>query len=128
MEIGPDIPSKSGNCSIFSWPNDPCNTLCLIGITISAAFLTMVVVKKIANIRGLSLAPSSFQVSGFSGFCGKDQKALRDPATVTYVGRGRDRLSIELCQTCIESNKMLKEFSLVMGSSTEAFEPCELCR
>lgn len=52
----------------------------------------------------------------------------KDAATVAYIGKGRDRMSVELCQTCIESNKMLAQLAQVTGYKNEIFEPCDLCR
>ncbi len=57
-----------------------------------------------------------------------DTTPRRDPGTVAYIGMGRDRMSVELCQTCIESNKMLRQLSSVIGSKDEVFEPCDLCK
>jgi hypothetical protein len=58
----------------------------------------------------------------------KAQQKAKDAGTVAYIGRGRDRMSVELCQTCIESNKMLAQLAQVTGCKNETFEPCELCR
>ena len=56
------------------------------------------------------------------------QTMKRDPTTVAYIGNGKDRMSTELCFTCIETNRMLVELAKVTGKPVDCFEPCDLCR
>ena len=96
----------------------------VVGVTAAAAILSLFALNY-CNRRKLSLGLSNFSSMSVT----KDSaNSLSKSARVAYIGKGRDRMSVELCQTCIESNKMLSQLALVTGSNVETFEPCDLCR
>eukprot|EP00802_Teleaulax_amphioxeia_P019250 Tamp_19476.p1 GENE.Tamp_19476~~Tamp_19476.p1 ORF type:complete len:245 (-),score=33.70 Tamp_19476:522-1184(-) len=57
----------------------------------------------------------------------------RDSTTYTYVSTagnkvtGSDRMSLELCMGCIETNRLLRKIAADTGQKFES-EPCDLCK
>ena len=102
----------------------PYSLYLVMGVTAAAAILSLYAIT-CCNRRKLSLGlPNFSSLSVTKASADSMSKAAR----VAYIGKGRDRMSVELCQTCIESNKMLSQLAIVTGSNIETFEPCDLCR
>ncbi len=124
VELSTDAPPKSSDlCPFQSTPN----MLCLVSMMTAAVFISCYCLRS-GFKRKKSTSPSSlFSTKRIN--CGNvDASQHSDPGTVAYIGKGRDRMSVELCQTCIESNKMLQQLSSVIGTKDEVFEPCDLCK
>ena len=57
-----------------------------------------------------------------------DKYSSRDSTMFTYVGAGRDRMSVELCVSCVETNRLLRNLATDAGLSYDAYEPCSMCK
>ena len=105
--------------------NDECpyqsynTTIIFLGLTAAAAIVSLCILKCFSRRK---FSPTIPYLSSAKHATNSKSGA------VAYIGKGRDRLSVELCQTCIESNKMLSQFAAVTGSKFETFEPCDLCK
>mmetsp|Transcript_5083 Transcript_5083/g.18264 ORF Transcript_5083/g.18264 Transcript_5083/m.18264 type:complete len:188 (-) Transcript_5083:99-662(-) len=74
------------------------------------------------------LAASSSSVTGSSRSIKEKKRGARDSAAFSYVKQGNDRMSVELCLGCVETNRLLRKIAKDSGTSYDTFEPCNLCR
>lgn len=58
----------------------------------------------------------------------KEKYSSRDSTMFTYVGQGSDRMSVELCVSCVETNRLLRRLATDAGLSYDKYEPCSMCK
>ncbi len=122
VELSADAPPKSSDlCPFQPTPN------LIYLISVMAIIVSISIYCLRSGFRKKSTSSSLFSSKKFE-YGNNSANGHSDPGTVAYIGEGRDRMSVELCQTCIESNKMLEQLSSVIGSKVEVFEPCDLCK
>ncbi len=123
MEVSADAPQKPSDLCPFQSTS---NIICLVSTIAFAVFIACSCFRsgyrRKNSKSSLLFSPKKLERNN------NDANPRSDPGKVAYIGMGRDRMSVELCQTCIESNKMLKQLSSVIGSKEEVFEPCDLCK
>uniref|UniRef100_A0A6U4J904 Uncharacterized protein n=2 Tax=Hemiselmis andersenii TaxID=464988 RepID=A0A6U4J904_HEMAN len=44
------------------------------------------------------------------------------------LGEGRERMSVELCVRCVETNRLLRKLANDAGLQYDSYEPCSMCR
>jgi hypothetical protein len=124
VEVSADAPPPKSN-ELGSFQSTP-GIICLVSTMAFAVFIACYCFKsgfrRKKSTSSLLFSPKKLKCDNI------DANNRSEPGTVAYIGMGRDRMSVELCQTCIESNKMLRQLSSVIGSKEEVFEPCDLCK
>mmetsp|Transcript_34974 Transcript_34974/g.88317 ORF Transcript_34974/g.88317 Transcript_34974/m.88317 type:complete len:213 (-) Transcript_34974:213-851(-) len=57
-------------------------------------------------------------------------KGDRDSVMFAHLplGEGRDRMSVELCVRCVETNRLLRKLATDAGLQYDSYEPCTMCR